>query len=72
MYKYTCKFIGEGNVGLLIEHPDSARDELLTFEGYDDMEACAIARPYIPIDTWKELSAMFRETQAQHNPAHIF
>ena len=71
-YKYTSRFIGDGKVGLLIEHLESERDELLEFEGLDDMEACAIARPYIPMETWKELSEMFRETQAHVNPGHIF
>lgn len=71
-YEYEPNFVDGGKVSLLVKHPDRSKDELLVFEDLDDMEACAIARPYIPLATWETVSAMYMETQAQHNPKHIF
>ncbi|MDD2892541.1 MAG: hypothetical protein PHF20_01310 [Halothiobacillaceae bacterium] len=71
-FSYTPRFIEEGKVGVLIGHPNPKNDELLVFDDYDDMEACAISRPYIPVAVWETLSEMYRETQAKHNPVHVF
>ena len=71
-FEYVPKFVEYGQVSLLIKHPDSGRDELLRFENLFDMEICASVRPYIPMDTWVELSEMLYETMAVLNPKHIF
>lgn len=71
-FEYVPNFLEDGGVSLLVKHPDPAKDELLKFNDYDDMEACAIARPYIPMETWETLSAMYLENQAKVNPVNIF
>lgn len=70
-FEYEEQFIEGGKIGLLLKHPDSSRDEVLTFENFDDMEACAIARPYIPRSIWEKLCTMMEETMAFHDPKHF-
>jgi hypothetical protein len=71
-YAYVPNFVEGGKVSLTIKHQDAKRDEVLEFGDLDDMEACAYARPYIPLEMWEVLTAMYQEAQAQHDPKHIF
>jgi len=53
-------------IGLIVEYSDSSLDEYLTFNNLDDMETCALARPYIPRSEWELLIKMLHLSKAYH------
>ena len=63
---HEVDFVDGGKVGLLLKHSDISKSEYLTFNNLHEMKACALARPYIPLDLWGTLCTMMIETTAFH------
>lgn len=61
----------KGCVSMFIKHKDPVHEEKLLFECMEDMEACAVVRPYIPKEVWEVLIEMYKAAQAHENPKFL-
>lgn len=69
--RYDLDFAPKGAVALNIRREDTTKNERLVFECLEDMEACALVRPHIPMAVWDGLEEMYKSAQAQYNPKHL-
>ena len=69
-YVFLEYFIGSDRVALEVWHPDRDNNEYFVFRSIDEMAACAVTRPYIPLSKWERLVDLLHSTQAFHSAPH--
>lgn len=65
---YTSSVADNGNVSLSINYKNGKPYEILEFTSIEDMEACSVARPFIPMFVWNELFEAYKAAQARYKP----
>lgn len=70
---YVPNVAEHGNVSLTVTYSndspseDSPSEDLI-FTSIEDMEACSVARPFIPMSVWDDLFEMYKASQARFKP----
>jgi hypothetical protein len=70
-FQYEEHFIDGGKVALYLIHPDTSKERYYIFSNYDDLKACAIECPFIPLSQWETLCIMLDSTTAFHAQENI-
>ncbi|MDD2892557.1 MAG: hypothetical protein PHF20_01390 [Halothiobacillaceae bacterium] len=71
LLSHEANFANGGKVSLILNYADPSTDELFLFENLDQMEECALERPFVPRSVWEEMVEMLAETTAVHNPKFL-
>lgn len=65
---YVPNVAEHGNVSLTVTYSNDSPSEDLIFTSIEDMEACSVARPFIPMSVWDDLFEMYKASQARFKP----